>query len=59
MAAAATKPVRRRWLYFVVVGVVMAASVVGAIGLFAYDKATEPDRSTPSVAMLEFLQAAI
>jgi hypothetical protein len=45
---------------FLVVALVLASvvTVAGAFGIFVYDKATAIDRSTPDVAVDQFLHAA-
>jgi hypothetical protein len=37
----------------------LLVGAAGAVGIFVYDKAVEPDRSTPDAVALQFLQAAL
>jgi hypothetical protein len=48
---------RRRWPLVVFLGLVGAALVAITAGVYLYSKVTEPDRSTPSVSVQQFLTA--
>lgn len=54
-------PARRNRPVLLVIAIALGALVLvgGAVGIFVYDKATEIDRSTPTVATREFLQAGL
>jgi hypothetical protein len=62
-ATVAPPPAKRGWLtkrVLIIIAVVVAAILgVGAVtALVAYDKATELDRSTPTIAVQQFVYAA-
>jgi hypothetical protein len=61
VGSAATRSGRRLRRVLLVAAVVLASvvTVAGAFGVFVYDKATAIDRSTPAVAVQNFLQAAL
>jgi len=50
---------RRSVLLVVVLGIVGALLSAGAVAVYLYDKATEPDRSTPVVSADAFLYAVL
>jgi hypothetical protein len=61
VGSAATRSGRRLRRVLLVVAVVLACvvTVAGAFGIFVYDKATAIDRSTPTVAVRNYLQTAL
>jgi hypothetical protein len=58
-SAKATMPRRRRLLLLLGVVLLFFTCVGGAAGVFLYTKATEPDRSNPTVVTREFLDIAL
>jgi len=58
--AVAEPPRRKRSVLLVVATLLVSLVVVGgAVGFVVYDQATEIDRSTPAVAVRQFLQAGL
>jgi hypothetical protein len=55
--APAPPPVRRRWPLVLLLGVVAAVVIGLTAGIYLYTKVTEPDRSSPSVSVQQFLTA--
>ncbi len=58
---AAAEPPRRKRSLLLVVAIMLASLVVvgGAVGFVVYDQTTKIDRSTPTVAVRQFLQAGL